>query len=103
MGRGASGWVLGRSAGLGELDERLGLGADRVGAEEAFEPGGREALHAVAGAEQGDGGVGVGVAAERDDAPELCLGVARADERLERRAGREQTETLIGAVDRARA
>ena len=51
----------------------------------------------------GHRGVGVGVAAERDDAPELGLGVAGAHERLERGAGREQAEALIGAVDRARA
>ena len=37
MARGASGWVLGRSAGLGERDERLGLGADRVGARDGVQ------------------------------------------------------------------
>jgi hypothetical protein len=54
------------SAGLGQRDEWLGLGADRVGVEEAFEPRGRQSLRAVAGAEQGagHGGVRVGVAAE---------------------------------------
>ena len=92
-------------SGSGERDERLGLGPDRVGVEEAFEPGGRQPPHTVAGAEQGAGHrrVGVGVAAERDDAPQLGLDVAGAHERLERRAGGEQAEALIGSVDRPRA
>ena len=87
-----------------ERDERLGLGSDRVGVSEPVEPAGRQPSDAVAGAEQGTRhrGVRVGVTAERDHAAQLGLDVAGTHERLEGGAGREQTESLIGAVDRAR-
>src|SRR4029450_9467692 len=82
----------------------LRLGSDRIRLPKALEPGRGEAIDTFSGAEQGGGdrGVRVGVAAERDDSPQLRLDVTGADERLERGAGREQTEPLIGPVDRAR-
>src|SRR6185436_3954986 len=90
-----------RLASFGERDERTRLGLDRLAVEQASEPHARQPVDAVPRAEQGAGdrGVRVRVAAETDDATQLGLGVAAAEQRLERDRGGEQAEPLVGPVD----
>jgi small subunit ribosomal protein S4 len=90
-----------RSAGR-ERNERRGLLADRVSIDEPLEPIGGQAVHSISRAEEraGDRGVRVGVATEGHDTAELGFCVSAADECLERQTGGEETEPLIGTVDR---